>query len=64
MRSSNNWLRSRLLESTEAWALLGHVSLHSEVSLLTPVGSPGVLDEPVRLAVVSSITDKEYTMVE
>jgi len=64
IRSSNDWLRSRQLKSAEAWTFLGHVSLHSEESLLTPVGSPGVLDKPVRLTVVSSITDKEDTMIE
>jgi len=42
----------------------GVVSGHSEVALLTPRTSPGVLDDPVVLTVLRTIADSENTVVK
>lgn len=39
-------------------------SLHLEVALITPVTAPGVLDNPVVHAILSSITDSEHGVVD
>ena len=40
------------------------VSGHLNVAVLAPAGAPGVLDQPVVLAVLSAITDNGHTVVE
>lgn len=42
----------------------GVISGESEVTLLTPAGAPGVLNEPVVLTVVSAVANKEDTVVK
>ena len=55
------WLR---LLTADTFALLGHVSHNSDVALLTPGGAPRVLDEPVVSLALSSLTNKEDTVIE
>jgi hypothetical protein len=52
------------LETAGTWSLLGHVSGESDVSLLSPSSTPGVLDDPEVFSVLGSITNGEDTMVE
>jgi len=40
------------------------VADHADVALLTPRGTPGVLDNPVGLGAVSAVTNSEDTVVE
>ena len=44
-------------------ALVVLVSGHHDVALHSPASTPGVLDEPVVLALVSSIPDYQHSMV-
>jgi len=37
---------------------------HLDVAVLAPAAAPGVLDQPVVLAVLSAITDNGHTVVE
>jgi hypothetical protein len=54
-----------LLESADtSFVLLVHGSEDSEVSLLSPSWSPGVLKEPVVGTVIGSISNNEDTVVE
>lgn len=53
------------METTGSWSLLGHVSSESDVSLLSPSGTPGVLDDPEVLSLgVGSITNSEDSVIE
>lgn len=52
------------METADTWALLVHVSLDSDVAVLAPSGTPGVLDEPVVGSLVIAVSDEEHTVVE
>lgn len=52
------------MQSAETWFAFDGISLHSEVSLLTPSCSPGVLQHPVVLALLSSVYHEEDSVVE
>ena len=57
-------LGRRALESADSGAALVHGSLDSEVSLFSPGNTPGVLQKPVVLALVSSISNHEYGVIQ
>lgn len=40
-----------------------HASLHLEVALVSPVGAPGVLDDPVWDSLLGSVSDSEHSVV-
>jgi len=49
MVCSEGWLGWLQLETADTGVVLSHVSVDSEVALLSPGSSPGVLDDPVVL---------------
>jgi hypothetical protein len=53
-------IRGRGGHSTHVFLITSNL----DVSLISPSGSPGVLDQPVVLACLDTITDSENTMVE
>ena len=53
------------MNTAKSWGvLLVHFSQDSEVSLLSPGWSPGVLKEPVVSSVVGSVADDEHSVIE
>jgi len=58
------WLRWHELETAGAWALLSHVSEDSDIALLAPVCTPGVLDDPVVLPFLGAVSNKQDTVIE
>jgi len=56
---SSSRIRSSLIK-----AALILITAHADVSGLTPAGSPGVLDFPVVLSSVSSVSNKQHTVIE
>jgi len=52
------------LETAETWLTFLSISLHSEVTFLTPCGAPGVLEHPVVLTFLGTISDNEDTVIE
>merc|ERR1719198_1398839 len=61
---SERWLGWLRLLTADTLGLLGHVSLDSNVALLTPGGAPGVLDDPVVGLTFGTLTNKEDTMIK
>ena len=55
-----NWVRSSSGDTATVLLVLGH----PDVTLVTPGGVPGVLDDPVVAGWVVLVTDGENTMVE
>ena len=60
MLRSNKWIASQCGDST----LVVFVPGHQDVTFHSPASSPGVLDQPVVLALVSSITNNKYSVVQ
>lgn len=58
-KSSEDWIRDSSVETTFSLSFDD-----SEVSFLTPAGSPGVLDLPEVFTVLATETDKEDTVIE
>lgn len=56
----DGWVASRGGDT----ALVLFVSAHPDVAILSPACTPGVLDQPVSLAIVAAIADSEDTVVE
>ena len=61
---SESWLGWLHLETADTVTLGLHVSGDSGVTLLTPGCAPGVFDDPVVFATLSSVSDEEDTVVE
>jgi len=59
---SDGWADSSHLDTADTWAITDIGDL--EVSVVTPGGAPGVLDEVVGLSVLGSVSNGEDTVVE
>ena len=59
---SQDRVGTHLEEAADAWAVLVGAG-NAEVTLLTPVGAPGVSDDPEVFTVLRTIADEVHCMV-
>ena len=60
---SEDRVGAHLEEAADTWAVLIGAS-NAEVTLLTPVGAPGVSDDPEVFTVLRAIADEVYRMIQ
>ena len=60
---SEDRVGAHLEEAADTWAVLVGAG-NAEVTLLTPVGAPGVSDDPEVFTVLRAIADEVYRMIQ
>ena len=60
---SEDWVGAHLEEAADTWAVLVGAG-NAEVTHLTPVGAPGVSDDPEVFTVLRAIADEVYRMIQ